>query len=86
MIYICPWKIKNVKLCFLTYVKNGKSNEMLKIPLEGYKKNVQKEMVKYMLYPNIADLINLNNGLSKTAHLSISYVRDLAEKCIVSKK
>ena len=52
--------MKMLKLCFLTYVKKGKSNEMLKIHLEGYKKKVQKEMVKYMLYPNIVDLINLN--------------------------
>ena len=52
--------MKRLKLCFLTYVKKGNRNEMLKIPLEGYKKKVKKEMVKYMLYPNIADLINLN--------------------------
>ena len=37
-----PWKIKNAKLCFLTYEKKGKSNEMLKIPLEGYKKKGPK--------------------------------------------
>ena len=34
---------KNAKLCFLTYEKNGKSNEMLKIPLEGYKKRSKKK-------------------------------------------
>ena len=33
---------------------------MLKIPLKGYKRRSKKAMVKYMLYPNIADLINLN--------------------------
>ena len=55
--------MKMLKLCFLTYVKKGKSNEMLKyakILLEGYKKRFKKAMVKYMLYPNIPDLINLN--------------------------
>ena len=62
-----PWKIKNAKLCFLTYVKKGKGNEMLKIPLEGYKKRSKKAMVKYMLYPNIADLINLNMSWMKVA-------------------
>ena len=58
---------KNAKLCFLTYEKKGKSNEMLKIPLEGYKKRSKKAMVKYMLYPNIADLINLNVSRMKAA-------------------
>ena len=62
-----PWKIKNAKLCFLTYMKKGKSNEMLKIPFEGYKKRSKKEMVKYMLYPNIVDLINLNMSWMKAA-------------------
>ena len=65
-----PWKIKNAKLCFLTYVKKGNINEMLKIPLEGYQKSSKKAMVKYMLYPNIAVLINLNMSRMKVA---ISY-------------
>ena len=40
---------------------------MLKILLEGYKKRSKKAMVKYMLYPNIADLINLNMSWMKAA-------------------
>ena len=62
-----PWKVKMLKPCFLTNEKKGKSNEMLKIPLEGYKKRSKKSMVKYMLYPNIVDLINLNMSRMKAA-------------------
>ena len=67
-----PWKIKkNAKLCFLTYVKKGKSNEMLKYPLKGIRKRSKKAMVKYMLYPNIADLIKLN--MSMKAAISCAF-------------
>ena len=37
------------------------------ILLEGYKKSSKKEMVKYMLYPNIADLINVKMSWMKAA-------------------
>ena len=37
------------------------------ILLEGYKKRSKNAMVKYMLYPNIADLINLNMSWMKAA-------------------
>ena len=52
---------------FLKICEKGKSNEMLKIPLEGYKKRSKKAMVKYMLYPNIVDLINLKMSWMKAA-------------------
>ena len=52
-----PWKMKMLKLCFLTYVKKDKSNEMLKYSSKGIRKGPKKAMVKYMLYPNIVDLI-----------------------------
>ena len=41
--------MKMLKLCFLTYVKKGKSNEMLKYPLKGIRKGPKKAMVKNML-------------------------------------
>ena len=62
-----PCKMKILKLCFLTYVKKGKSNEMLKHPLKGIRKRSKKPMVKYMLYPNIVDLIKLNMSRMKVA-------------------
>ena len=40
-VYMCPWKMTMLKLCFLTYVKKGKSNEMLKYSSKGIRK-VQK--------------------------------------------
>ena len=55
------------KLCFLTYVKNGKSNEMLKYSSKGIRKRSKKAMVKYMLYPNIVDLVNLKMSWMKAA-------------------
>ena len=45
----------------------GKSNEMLKYPLKGIRKRSKKAMVKYMLYPNIADLINVKMSWMKAA-------------------
>ena len=57
MLYMRPWKMKMIKLCFLTYVKKGKTQWNAKIPLEGYKKRSKKAMVKNMLYPNIANII-----------------------------
>ena len=65
MLYMHPWKIKNAKLCFLTYVKKGKRNEMLKYSSKGIRKRSKKEIVKYMLYPNIADLIKINMSRMK---------------------
>ena len=62
-----PWKMKMLKLCFLTYVKKGKSNEMIRYPLKGIRKGPKKSMVKCMLYPNIVDLINLNMSWMKAA-------------------
>ena len=38
--------MKNAKLCFLTYVKKGKSNEMLKYPLKGIRKGPKKQLLK----------------------------------------
>ena len=51
---------ENAKTMFLNICKKGKSNEMLKYPLKGIRKGPKKIIVKYMLYPNIVDLINLN--------------------------
>ena len=62
--------MKMLKLCFLTYVKKGKSNEMLKYSSKGIRKRSKKVRVKYMLYPNIADLVNLKMSWMKDA---ISY-------------
>ena len=39
--------------------KKGNNNEMLKYSLKGIRKGPKKAMVKYMLYPNIDDLINV---------------------------
>ena len=38
ILYMRLWKMKMLKLCFFTYVKKGKSNEMLKYPLKGIRK------------------------------------------------
>ena len=45
---------ENANIC-----EKGQEQWNAKIPLEGYKKRSKKAMVKYILYPNIADLINL---------------------------
>ena len=52
-------------MCFLTYVKKGKSNEMLKYSSKGIRKRSKKEMVKYMIYPNIVNLVNLKMSWMK---------------------
>ena len=52
---------------FLNICKKGKSNEMLKILLEEYKKRSKKAMVKNMLYPKIADLVKINMSQMKAA-------------------
>ena len=38
-----PMENENAKLCFLTYVKKGKSNEILKYPLKGIRKGPKKQ-------------------------------------------
>ena len=58
-----PWKIKIIKLCFLTYVKRARA----KILLEEYKKRSKKQWLKNMLYPNIADLIKIKMSRMKAA-------------------
>ena len=42
-VYMHPWKMKMLKLCFLTYVKNGKSNEILKYSVKGIRKGPKKQ-------------------------------------------
>ena len=51
---------ENAKIVFLNICEKGQEQWNAKILLEGYKKRSKKAMVKYMLYPNIVDLINLN--------------------------
>ena len=59
--------MKMLKNCFLTYVKMGKSNEMLQYSWKGIRKRSKKAMVKYMLYPNISDIVNLKMSWMKAA-------------------
>ena len=51
---------ENYKTMFLNICKEGKRNEMLKYSLKSIRKCPKGAMVKNMLYPNIADLININ--------------------------
>ena len=53
-------KNENYKTMFLNICKEGKSNEILKYCLKSIGKGPKKEMVKNMLYPNIANLIKIN--------------------------
>ena len=62
-----PMENENYKTVFLNICKEGKSNEMLKIFLEEYKKRSKKAMIKNMLYQKVADLIKINMSRMKAA-------------------
>ena len=67
-----PMEKENDKTMFLNICIEGKSNEMLKYSFKSIRKGPKRAMVKNMLYPNIADLININMSRMKAVISCVS--------------
>ena len=62
-----PWKMKIVKLCFLTYVKKGKRNEVLKYSLKSIRKGLKKQSLKICYIKKLLTLLKINMSRMKVA-------------------